>query len=248
MKTLATILLLALSLDGFAGEKSCDGSLWDLIKEGNDIFLGESHGTVEIPELVQCLVAKRIAEGGNEPLIVALELTSDSLDPDSAVWSEVDGRSSLAMWQLVDFLKKQRDAGKLSLYMMLDSITHGPVFDQIQYEKQFGTGVAEILPKGQVIALSGNFHSRKSALAAAPTIIPAGGYVSETMIRVFLVALKGGETWGCFTRDECGLHPEEEFFHENAAVGSLVSGETQEHDYIFFLEKFTASPPYKSRE
>jgi len=225
------------SVNSFA----CSGSLLELINKGHDVYLGDTHGTNEIPALVKCLVKERLKTKISEPLVVALEDTSESLISDSDVWYGKDGRNSIAMWELVEYLKLQKKLGNIDLFMLLDSVDVSMFkhsFDQNEYEKQIGIGLRHVTEGSQVIALSGSFHSRKRAPSFSPEVIPAGSYVADSMLHISIEPLNDGEYWACL-REGCKVVKSSSFTNSAESSSDLIDGEIVEHDYIYFLDKFS---------
>lgn len=228
----------------------CEGEISQLIITGKNIYLGESHGTVEVPAIVKCLVEKRLALDTNKSFTVALEFRSSALDLQSDIWFGTDGRSSAAMWDLMQYLLKLQSENKLNLYMINDPIKFDDQFSQNNAEKQRGLGLFKVIEKSQVLALSGNMHSRKSSPSFWPEMIPAGFYTQGSMVHISIEAIEDGESWHCSGNNNCGAKFSLGFPTnptENTKVGSFISGEIVEHDYIYFVKKFTASPPKFSK-
>jgi hypothetical protein len=72
-KVAAALSALYLAAPASAVDKSCSQTpLHDFVRRGQDLYLGELHGTVEVPALVRCLVIAAMENKG-EPIIVSLE-------------------------------------------------------------------------------------------------------------------------------------------------------------------------------
>lgn len=244
-KLLFTLLLIITSLINISSSYACDGPLLELLKKERDIYLGDTHGTNEIPRLLQCLVEQLIKLDRKEPLVVALEEVTLGLTSNSEVWFGTDGRNSAAMWDLIQYLKEQKNLGNINLFMLLDAVDFsliGEPFDQNIYEKQIGIGLRSIVENNQVIALSGSFHTKKKAPSFAPNIVPAGSYVSDLMLHVAIETIEDGESWGCISTG-CSVKKSSSIGIADTQAGEMVNGNLVDHDYIYFLPKFTASFP-----
>lgn len=240
---LIAILFMA-STHASAAEIQCGGPLLELVNEGRDIYFGEHHGTYEIPMLLKCLVEERLKKPAKEPLIIALELDAVALNLDSDFWSGTDGRSSESMWNLVKFLLTKKQENKLTLHMLLENAGYDVIISEGQngVDKKMGQGLHSITKKSQVLALSGNLHSRKSPMNILPDMIPAGSYALE-MLHISIEATKNGEAWGCHS-EGCGAHTIQKFPSSPNVANTLINGESFEHDYIYFVERFTVSQPH----
>jgi hypothetical protein len=246
MKTFLIALLLCLAGTSLATKTGhCESTpLHELIRAGKDLYLGESHGTVESPALVKCLVMAAL-ERKNAGLIVSLEHRENARDLQGDVWRGVDGRSSEAMWDLVSFLLVQEKAGRLKLHFHAPEFvipTDRPfVFDPADYEKRMGLAVNDAAAQGQLIALSGNAHSRKDPLPLPTPYPPAGSFLSASAVHVDLESANGGTAWVC--RPDCAVH---EVPRNTPFVGppnTFMDGAPYGHDFVYRLPTFTASPP-----
>lgn len=153
---LAAALLTA--LPGKAQPADCvDDVLLDELLAFGDLFLGEVHGTVESPQLVQCLV-ERALESVTEPVIVSLELSELARDPGSPLWrieeGREDGRTSEAMYALVQDLVGKEQQGRIELHFQFGIGGRGSA-------ESIGLELKALAERGRVIAYAGNAHSMK---------------------------------------------------------------------------------------
>ena len=245
-----TLLLLAL-LPNLAAAACPDDSGFQKLASFEHLYLGEAHGTQEVPQLVQCLVQSAIASKPAS-LAVSLEMPEDARSPDSWQWKSQDGRASQAMWRLHQWLQAQEAAGVLKLHHQQPT---GSYPDQADYEKAAGVGLNELMRKNaRVIVLSGNFHSRREPIEWMPNVRPMGTYVGEGTVHVDLQALEGGTAWNCTSRSTgnappppptCAANTQLALPRGDARAGDLVDGRKFGHDYVYLMKSFTASPPLK---
>ncbi|RZL32633.1 MAG: hypothetical protein EOP35_19695 [Rubrivivax sp.] len=246
----ALLLLLGL-LPNLAAAACPDTPGFQKLASFEHLYLGEGHGTEEVPQLVQCLVQRAIA-GRPASLAVSLEMPEDARSPDSWQWKSQDGRASQAMWRLHQWLQAQEAAGLLKLHHHQPT---GSYPDQADYEKAAGLGLNTLMGEtARVIVLSGNFHSRREPIEWMPKVRPMGTYVGEATVHVDLQALEGGTSWNCTSRSTgnappppptCAAHAQPALPRGDARAGDLLDGREVGHDYVYLMKSFTASPPVK---
>jgi hypothetical protein len=218
------------------------------------VYLGEVHGTEEVPQLVRCLVEAAIA-ARPASLAVSLEMPEDARPRDGLFWKNQDGRASQAMWRLHQWLLAREAAGALKLDHHQPT-RHYP--DQADYEKAGGQALnALIRQHARVIVLGGNFHSRREAFDWMPGMAPMGSFVGEDTVHVDVVALEGGSAWTCRSTAPAGSPPPSPTCAANALSplpappggagnpGELRDGRPFGHDHVYLVKSFTASPPHK---
>jgi hypothetical protein len=218
------------------------------VHRGQDLYLGEGHGTVESPALVRCLVIAAL-ERGEKPLLVSLELDPSARDPKGDAWHGRDGRGSEAMWNLTQFLIEQEKAGRLELNLQL---SFPPVFiagetppklDFAAYERSIGIPLGELSTRGQLIALGGNVHSRKERIQMPQhSYYPAGHYLGSGVVHVDLESAGRGTAWNC-NAEGCGIHIVPGQTTSIGMANTLVDGKPFDHDVVYLLPTVTASPP-----
>ncbi len=238
------LLVCALLTCTIANAGNCPRTpLHDFIERGQDLYLGENHGTAEVPALVRCLVEAAVARG-NEKVIVSLEQQSAARDLAGDIWRGTDGRSSAAMWELTRFLLEQEKLGRLvfdqHVFSSLKTEEEFKNWTPAIHDRDMGEHLRALVPQGQLIALSGDFHSRKEGVAGVG-YDPAGKYVGAAAIHVDLLFAEKGTTWNCLA-SECRVHANGGEASWGPA-GALVDGAPTQHDHIFLLGKPTASPP-----
>lgn len=207
------------------------------------LFLGELHGSVEVPALTACLV-RLLTEASPDQrrLTVALEVPRDALDESHPFWRGQDGRASQAMVALLRSLKALQAQRRLDLigFVPLEDLP-----DQADYEAAMARELDRTPPEHFLLALAGNFHaSGGDAGFMAPTsgMRPAGALVKRRMAHVLVAYAEPSESWFC-TDKACAAHP----LKPTALAGKgpgLHALDRNGYDQVFVLQRQTASPPF----
>lgn len=225
-----------------ASHRECAAQeLLSLIDSGTDVYLGEYHGTAETPKLVACLIERAIARNAGVP-ILSLELPEEARDARGFFWEGQDGRSSMAMWNLLQSALAEEAQGKLRLHFQIGTKElHAPT--QQDSERSMGSAMNELATQGQLIAYGGNFHSRKSADGLPIDLKPAGSFLAKDVVHISIEPGKSGNAWFCFGNQGCGIHELEAATSAAKKIDHLVADKEGGHDFIYFLGGMTASPP-----
>lgn len=257
-----------------AQSKSCRSisGLSPLLKRGNVLLFGEIHGTQEIEAFIAdavCMAAKK-----RIPVTLGLEIAFDEqeaidrfLDSDggtkakarltaAAVWKIKDGRSSIAMLELLDQVRTLRAAGaklRIVAYDQSGAFT-------AERDKAMAQNLATIIarePRSLLIVLSGENHTRLTRGNPWNKEFESMGYLLTKSIKSSrLISLKrsheGGEAWVCIEespnstvttckplrlKPETGAPPAWSV-KLNAEPNSTYSG-------TFGVGRITASPPVR---
>lgn len=245
------LFALLLGLAGPVAAACPDDAGFKKLASFEHLYVGESHGTEEVPRLVQCLVQNAIA-ARPASLAVSLEMPEEARQPDSLFWKNRDGRASQAMWRLHQWLLAQEAASALKLDHHQPT-QHYP--DQADYEKAGGQALNALMRKhSRVIVLGGSFHSRREGVDWMPGVAPMGSYVGEGTVHVEVQALQGGTAWQCRSTAPAGSAPPPPTCAAHAvpplpmplgAAGELGDGKKLGHDHVYLLKSFTASPPHQ---
>ncbi len=185
------------------------GELGELVRKGKDVYLGEIHGSVEVPALVRCLIEVALASKPHK-LYVSLEQQPFARDPSGDAWRGTDGRGSEAMWELTQYLIREEKAGRLKLHQQLSdvfSLEAGqtpPPYDPAAHEKNMGDPLRVLAARGQLIALSGNAHSASKPFPGL-AYQPAGAYAGPGVVHVAVMPAQGGTAWNC-NESGCAEH------------------------------------------
>lgn len=232
---------------------------FELVKKAKVVWLGEMHGTNEAPLLFRGLV--RLVARRDGPPVVALEIPKASQpaledylkngDPsalrDRSFFGDdwKDGRSSEAMFKLVEALRRER----IAKVVCFDP---APVADAQTRDE----GMAAILeaaardyPGAKLVVLSGNVHSRVTeGTPWDPKYRPAAFVLSKSLPTVVSLdpEYEGGAIWACMSGGKCGV---------NSVTGAKWSGSTRHyisvgdvatdgHQGIVFSRTVSPSPPW----
>ena len=223
------------------------------------LIFGELHGTAESPTAFGELVCAAVAVG--EPVVVALEfplssskafekyLLSSGNETDvenflrSTHWASPtqDGRTSVAMFELFERLRRLRAAG---LTFHIAGFVRQPTGSLSQEAHERGMAeqlqeFAKLYPKSRLFVLVGNLHARKHKIGT-------GGESSASMAALLPPAEvatvrfldDGGTAWVCLMNPDgapsCGEHAVGPAGRSRAFLG---------FDYTIFVGRVSASPP-----
>jgi hypothetical protein len=236
------------------------------------VIVGEVHGTAETPALVASLVRHVVA---SRPVRLGVEMPSEmegalraylrsvGSGKDKAAllgqpfWSSQDGRSSEAMFELIEAVRALRAQGRDTDVFTMEPVYPGEAdaANAGGYLKIKEAGMAaairremdKAVQRQSVIALMGNFHARDSRIALFKG--SPGDSVTERLgallpYVVFPLAVHS-ESWNC-TAEGCGVHVsssgEAPGGHLPRLVPRLESGDGAAVVELW-LARFTASSP-----
>lgn len=185
------------------------------------LLLGEKHGTREIPDLIEALVAAYALEG---PVMLGFEIPHTELPALNAYLQSDGGRAARRRLQQTPFWKRDNDQhdGRRS-HDMLDLIEamrqmqgHGRDISLLVYdaESDHGRGHhwrdAEMARRvraaytrmpdtGHMLILAGNVHAmlNKPEWAPAEMQVPMGAYLRDLQPFAINISAQGGKFWGC---------------------------------------------------
>ena len=243
---LAALALAALcALPVRAAAADCPGreALAPLLRS-DGLFVGEIHGSAEVPALVECL-AQRLADefAGRRPLRVALELQPAALEESAPDWRTglQDGRTSQAMQQLIRTLKSLQAQGRLTLSGFVPA---HPPDGAADYELAMAQELDRTPVDAFVLALSGNIHARKSKGASrysTQAVAPAGSLLQRRMTHVLIGHRLPSQAWIC--TPACGPHALGPSPEARGRAAGLHILDDPDYDYLLLLERLSASPP-----
>lgn len=227
------------------------------------VVFGEMHGTKEAPYVFLSAVCAALAASPEGEVVAALEypiveaenlqtyLDSDGSDVAqrqlmaSGFWQREtqDGRTSLAMFRLIDALRQLRAAD--------DRITVVPFVPQAgsgEHEQR----MAEILERSireresaQHFVLVGNLHARKTiGRSSDPEFRSMVRRMAKEPMSVVIAAARG-DYWAC-TMKGCGRKSRGD--KDQGQFGSLpmlqpVLRPHRHYDWTIIMDRYTASPP-----
>jgi hypothetical protein len=223
------------------------------------IVVGELHGTVEAPQVFADLVC--LASKTGRPVVVGLErneteqpvldtyLASTGSEGDRAAllshpsWQNGrDGRSSRAMVDLIEVLRRLKQKGAISRVTAFQPAIRGAQADR-------EAAMADRLTKASsseatlVIALVGNLHAMKTKQTfVSNSFVPAAGYLPPASTFSIDLRGNGGGAWNC--SPECQAHYSLPRSPATPRGLVTVTGSGQPFDGVFHLGRATtASPP-----
>ena len=268
---LSTSSALAQGVSNNAGV-SCsppDGTalLWS--RAGVHFFLlGEVHGTMETPRIFGELVCERAAHG--KRVLVGLEF-SDKISSvfqtyiDSkgtakdqqaflanSQWLEMarqfpDGRTSIAMWKMVERLRELRAAG-LSIFVA--TVQGGMAVNaksQTPYEAGMANNLREAFSAGRydvAMVLIGSLHARREPVptSATATFEPMAMHLPIEVTLTLDAVPSDGATWNC-TPAGCGAHARTGRVLTNRSGIVLDSTLSRGYDGVIQVGPTTAAVP-----
>jgi hypothetical protein len=236
------------------------------------IFLGELHGTNEAPkfagELSCNLVARRSA------MLFAIEWPADMQSafdkffeqPTLANRSELlshpffalaspDGRTSVAMFALIDRLRELRANGAVVRIVLFDKSfrTQTSNDEREQILANNLRALRDTLPSNsKILVLSGNVHSRRVRGTPWNAEFESAAYRLRDLAPItFDMAYFDGTAWVCLANGECGAKPWSGNAPETTAQSKVSSfklhSQSGSHHGTYFVGKITASRPYATK-
>jgi erythromycin esterase-like protein len=220
------------------------------------ILLGEMHGTREVPLLVGELVAQYASEG---PVVLGLEVhrqeqaaidrylatdgspkARDALRA-GAFWriegTQHDGRRNLDVLDLIERVRDLRSHGRSVSVLPFDDVASTDGNSQVR-DASMATRLRNAfiaMPRGRLIALSGNVHAMLARPGYAPAEMqtPMGSYLRDLGAYSVNITARSGEFWACMPA--CG--PVE------VATTSMPSHRVDDgvYDYEIVLPQFTVA-------
>jgi len=224
------------------------------------LILGEIHGTMEIPRLVAeaaCAISRA------RPVVVALEIhTQAQADVDAYLGSDgasdarnallegpawalrtADGRSSLAMFDLIEALRKMRQQGApIDVVATRAFAPEGlpQAYSEIMMAAAW-TEAAGRRPDGLVLALVGRVHAAKVPNSRLK-LRPAAELLPKDSTVALGIGAVSGSFWGCGT-DDCGPQDLPQL-PTSPEIGVMLDAEDPLFDGRFVPSlQLTASPP-----
>ncbi len=232
------------------------------LRRADVAIFGEVHGTAETPPLVARYLER--CEDGS-PLLLGLEIPTDERDRldrylashgrahdrnellSGPFWNGLpDGRTSVAMLELIEDIRKKRRQGCDLEIVAFDSAPHGPARERDMAE----TLVARFRQGeyAQLVVLVGNLHARRTrGVPWDPEWTPMAAHMVEKLEVVTLdFRSASGEAWNCRNDPpDCGPHPlpgrdrgRDVFIDVEAS-----SDPSRLYDGIFYIGRPNASPP-----
>jgi len=186
------------------------------------LLLGEKHGTREIPDLVEALVAAYAGEG---PVLLGLEIPRTEHPPlsaylnsdggpdaraallDTPFWRRTDdqhdGRRSYDMVDLIEAVRTMRGRGADVAILPYDvAANHAGGNDaRDRSMAQRVRAALQALPRGRLLVLGGNVHAMLARPGFAPPEmqVPMGAHLRDLGPFAVDITAHGGQFWACHT-------------------------------------------------
>ena len=266
---LLTALLLFVLQPAGAADDPCSAAVpvdLSFLRTGTTLF-GELHGNAESPAVFLAAVCDAVSQRG-AVVHVALELpvqiqphldryfsSKDSTKAREAFLAQPfwhrrtagqDGRSSTAMWELVQQLRQVDQAyesfqGVVAVAGRRQEAAEA--YQALNHSAYLAGNIAEIaaeLDSGRdyVLALVGNFHASRQAPGGLEHMKPAAAYLGAEASTVLLLPT-GGESWSC--SEGCGTRAVYE--PENPDKFVRASQREGGFDHVVVIGPVTSSPP-----
>jgi hypothetical protein len=238
-----------------------------LAQPGATLLLGEFHGTQESPQFVGRVACH--AGVRNRPVAVGLQLPSNeqfAIDRylasegnaadrneflGSGIWRSPfqDGRSSEAMFQLVETLRGLRSHGlPIRIFYFGDHTVRGEERDRTMAANVLAQRRA--IPDEVLIVLAANVHPRITPLGGEPPYVPMGARLADANVKVTSLAMAWatGTMWGCAQdkgQVDCGKLDAKGPDYGGRAFVRLWEGAPQDPGYhgLYYVGRVTASQP-----
>lgn len=254
---LCTVAILAFSGFGHArsGPIQCDAPSG--IPDSRILLFGEMHGSAESPALVGTVACVLSKQG---PVALGLELPSTEQAPidrylasngDAAArdmlrsgpfWRGLDGRSSVAMFNLIDTARRLKNAGLPVAVFTLDPDLAGTADDNKALAHTL-RAYHERHPSQRIVALMGNLHAGQAVVSAfVRPVTPAGFYLRDLHPVSVYVTYHGGTIWACMD-GACGVHDVSSQWAPEVGPGFTSDAPMEGYSVSYMLPSLTASPP-----
>jgi hypothetical protein len=220
------------------------------------LLLGEMHGTREAPGTVAALATRYAAEG---PVVVGLEL-SELLTPvidaylhadggeaaraallAPASWhvprARSDGRRNFQVIELLEQLRLLKAQGREVSVLAFDDPPRATPDSQARDKSMAARirGAYAALPRGRLLALSGNVHAMRHKPMFAPEMQDTmGSYLIDLEPYSVFINANGGEYWACGD-GSCGP------VRKSAGAITTELGPDAEFDFVYALPRFTVA-------
>lgn len=258
-------MVMGVSVPSMAADCPTINGLNAVIRPGTVLVMGELYGTVESPAFVLDVACN--ATAADLPVVVGVELPTGELgridafldtpgapeDREALIsgpcWQSdpQDGRTSFAMLELIDGLRRLRAAGKSIRVVPFD--TGGAGDDQAR-DRGMGQAVAAVAKAtadAMTVVLTGNVHSRFTQGRAGnldyrPMAYVLAQQITEREVITLDVGYGPGSAWNC--SPDCG--PVEILGNEGDWRWTIYIDETMRpdgHHGRYFVGGVTTSPP-----
>jgi hypothetical protein len=257
----------------FAESQVCEtpidmASVTDEIDKEKLVFIGEFHGSNEMPALLVSLVCHYATAG--ERVLVALEMPayqnadfdafikSKSIDEAAVkldwiitnpfLFQKGDSRQSKAMLGAINsFRNLAQDYSVDVKNVDLPPNSNDPKIVGITRDAYMAKAIETYYETGQydrIFFYGGNYHTRLTTVQGVDA--PVAAHLKNIKPFSIVLAFKVGELWACMS--ECGLQTLDYNKDNPSPENTLLIGKKKGFDGIIYLPVLTASEPvYKSQ-
>ena len=234
---------------------------------GTLVLFGELHGTTEVPRFVVDLACQAASRGivmdlglelpGEEQLRIDSFLASGGTTQDEQALLEgqfwqrplQDGRSSRAMADLLDRIRRLRRSGARIQVFLFDRAKPGRNRDA-----DMAKNILEVYAQKQedlVLVLTGNLHAKTEKVPMGSTeLVPMGFELVKAGARVTSLASAHppGTAWVCQGSgvESCGSHQMRGKARGDSRFIQLSESDAAGYNGIFYVPSLTASPPARA--
>lgn len=228
------------------------------------LLFGEMHGSVQAPAFFLGAVCTALRDRTLPAVLVGLELPLDQQVPmarflesegsaadraallGTAFWSrdDQDGRSSAAMFDLVDALRRLRRADPRLLLVVFDDRSGDATGQRERMMARAWDSARTRHPDALSLALTGNLHAKRSAgFAGNADFRPMAMHVAEP-VASFAFRGNGGRIWACMDEGcrEYDQPPNAEA-RDRPDWRMRHVAPSRHYDGLIDLGAYTASPP-----
>jgi len=239
------------------------------------ISIGEVHGVSEVPAMVGSLACQLVKQG--KPVMLGLEMTSGAqasvdrflVSPGAAedrsqmlansFWNGRDGRASLAMVDLVDYVRRMRAAGLDVGVLAFDVDSSNGASDSRRRDQVMADNIATSVRQQRsktFVLLSGNYHASKQKDFSHDAKFQSMAYLLSLQFPVttFNADYVSGTAWNCRGRNaaemKCGSVTALGFAGEETAPHITLQPAFKRPAYfpsfdgsLFVGREVSASPP-----
>lgn len=219
------------------------------------LFFGEMHGSIESPDLVGRIAC---AEALHQPTALGLEiptgeqaaidrfLASDGSQSERRTllsgdfWrNDKDGRASVAMASLLEFVRKLKHQSVPLTVFVFDAPSSG------DRDASLAQSIREFHAKNRtlsIVALMGNVHASQIPMQlGGEQIVTTASLLKDLKPTSVLVGYGTGTVWVCMP--DCGVHNVKSDWGSSKKPGFVDAAEWPGYTVSYVLPRITASPP-----
>ncbi len=265
---LAILAFVSMSVSCFSSDRTCETpvnipSVVAAINKEKLIFLGELHGSNEMPAFLVSLACYYVQSG--ERVLIALEMPDDqnnalasflkSPSDDIAnialsslrmnkFWSRKgDGRQSRAMLTAINNFRGISQKYSLDLIgvdLPIDDYNNEKIaITRDQYMAKNIESYMQTNRYDRIIFYAGNNHTRLTKRKNIDS--PVAYYMKKSKPFSIVLSFKIGELWAC--TNKCGIHKFEYNKNNSAPENVFVHRDANDFDGIVYFKLVTASQP-----